>query len=95
LVVVGVPSINSACDKPNAVASVGRIDRRRRYNHGRDFVTRKFQIRMHLVEYNSPVPISKPKNIFPHDVARGNLAYCSKHFGPKMAFIFFAFSFSC
>jgi hypothetical protein len=81
-------------NKPNPLSSVGSVFATSWNQKREDFVPFSFQVRLHLVEYQSPVPINKPANVFAHDPTWLNLSNCSKHFWPEVAFILFTEAFT-
>jgi hypothetical protein len=91
------PSVVSLCagcafevgNKPNPVSSVGSVDGTSWKYKRLYFVPLSFQVSLHLVEYHPSIPTNKAANVFAHNPCRLNFPYCSKHFGPEMALIFF------
>lgn len=81
-------------NKPDPVSSVRRVDTCSWQNNREDFEAFTFQIRAHLVEYHSPVPINESINILAHDPLGANLSYNAEHFRPKVAGVVGAFSLS-
>ena len=85
----------AVCNKPNSIPSMGSVDSASWQYNRPDFVPRSFQVSLHFVENHPSIPIKEAINIFAQDIGGMNFPNCSKHFGPEVAFIFFAFSLSC
>ena len=99
VIVVALPPLDPSDavgvgNKPNAVSSMGSVDGSSWKYKRKDVVPRRFQVSLHLVEYQAVRPINKPANVLPHDVERLNFAYNSQHLRPKVALILFSFSLS-
>jgi hypothetical protein len=85
----GVGSI-SVGNKPNPVSSVGSVDTASWKYKREDLVPTSFQVSLHFVEYHPSIPTNNAANIFPHNVARLNLANNSKHCRPEVSVILFS-----
>ena len=80
-------------DNPYPLPSVGGVDTASWKYIRLYFVPLIFQVSLHLLEYQSPVPINKPVNVFAHDPFGINLSNNSQHFRPEMSVIVRSLSF--
>jgi hypothetical protein len=94
-----IPSVYASAEqgvlsnKPASVSAMRCVFGTSWNNKRLNFVPLTFQVKAHLLEYQSPINIRDTKNIFCDDEFGFNLLYCSKHLAPQVAFIICAFSF--
>lgn len=86
------PCVCTVGNKPASVPSVGSADTASRYNVRLNRISRRFQVRTHLLEDHSFRPINNSENVLAHDPTGSNIPNNPQHFRPEVAVVLRAFA---
>ena len=88
------PCVCTVGNKPASVPSVGSADTASWYNVRLNRISRRLQVRTHLLEDHSFRPINNSENVLAHDPSRSNSPNNPQHFRPEAAVVLRAFAFA-